>query len=323
MAPRGEMTLIVAGIGLAEGILNQQIFAVLILMILITTLAVPPLLTAMLKMKGAGTRKPVKGDTSVSMTWDFHSGEIADLVMETLLNDLRSDGFYIQIRNLHEGVSQARKDDISLSIKESKNIVTIETARDDMHFVKTAIYEVIMELHEAIRKLKNSSNPQAMKKDLLESDGKAHHGLLSYIRPECVSISLKGETKKEIIGELVDMLAAQGRLLDRDMVWRDVFEREEIISTGLDHGVAMPSAKSDGVTDLVVAMGIKKEGVDFGSMDGIKSRLFILEVSPKKISEPYIQFLAAIGSVLADKDLCEEIINAPSPEKAVELLRKH
>jgi Kef-type K+ transport system membrane component KefB/mannitol/fructose-specific phosphotransferase system IIA component (Ntr-type) len=323
MAPRGEMTLIVAGIGLAEGILGQQIFAVLILMILITNLAVPPLLTVMLKKKGTGTRKPVKGDSSVSMTWDFSSSEIADLVMERLLNDLRGDGFYIQARNLHEGISQARKDDISLSISENENIVSIETARDNMHFVKTAIYEVVVELYESIQKLKNSSNPQAMKRDLLESDGKTSHNLLSYVKPECTTVSLKGKTKEEIITELVDLLDAQGRILDRDMVLRDVLEREEILSTGLEHGVAIPGAKSDGVNDLIVAAGIRKEGADFGSMDKEKSRLVILVISPKKITEPHIQFLAAIGAVLADKNLCEEIIASSSPEKAVELLRNH
>ncbi|MDR0444565.1 MAG: cation:proton antiporter [Treponema sp.] len=323
MAPRGEMTLIVAGIGLAEGILSQQIFAVLILMILITTLAVPPLLTAMLKLKSPGTRKNVKGDTSAAMTWNFPTGEIADLVMDTLLNDLRDDGFYIQTRNLREGVSQARKDDISLSIHENENIVTIETSKDNMHFVKTAIYEVIAELYESVQKLKDSSDSEAMKKDLLESDGKHNHTLLSYIKPECTCISLKGKNKEEIITELVDMLAAQGRLLDRDMVWKDVLEREETISTGLEHGVAMPRAKSDGVDDLVVAVGIKKEGVDFGSMDAKKSRLFILEISPKRISEPHLQFLAAVSAVLADKDLCEDIINAASPEKVAEILRNH
>jgi Kef-type K+ transport system membrane component KefB/mannitol/fructose-specific phosphotransferase system IIA component (Ntr-type) len=323
MAPRGEMTLIVAGIGLAAGVLNQQIFAVLILMILITTLAVPPLLTAMLKMKGAGTRKQVKGDTSVSLTWDFPTSEIADLVMDTLLNDLRSDGFYIQVRNLHDGVSQARKDDISLSISENENFVTIDTSKDNMHFVKTAIYEVIVELYESIQKLKNTSESEVMKRDLLESDGKAHHSLLSYIKTECVSVNLEGETKKEIIAELVDLLDAHGKLLDRDLVWKDVLEREETVSTGLEHGVAIPGAKSDGVNDLVVAVGIKKGGVDFEAMDRQKSQLFILIISPKKISEPHIQFHATIGAVLSDKDLCEEIIAADSPEKVVDLLHNH
>ena len=323
MAPRGEMTLIMAGIGLTMGILNQQIFALLILMILITNLAAPSLLSAMLKKGGSGTRKPVKEENSASMTWEFFSGEVAALVINTLFDDLRSEGFYIQEMHLEEGHCQARKDDISLSIRKNKNIVTIETAETDMHFVKTAIYEVIVELHESNRRLIEYFDPQAMKKDLLDSNGGTSRNLLSYICPTCISLNLSGVTREEIITELVDILASRGRLLDRDMVLEDVLEREVVISTGMENGIALPHARTDGVADFEVAIGVKKEGVDFGSADGKKSRLFILAVSPKKVSGPHLQFIAAIATLLKDNNLCEDIINAAAPEKAMELLRNH
>jgi mannitol/fructose-specific phosphotransferase system IIA component (Ntr-type) len=222
--------------------------------------------------------------------------------------------------NIDEGLSQARKGDITLFIKEEEKILTIDTFEVDMPFVKTAVYEVIVELHEAIQKLKDSSNPQAMKKELSKMDDESHNELLLYITPECTSINLKGGTKEEIITELIDMLAAQGKLLDRDMVLRDVFEREQIMNTGMEHGIALPHARTDGVDELLVAMGIKKEGVDFGSMDGEKSRLFILMISPKKAAVPYLEFLAAVGSALHDDTALEMVINAHSPEMAVRLL---
>jgi Kef-type K+ transport system membrane component KefB/mannitol/fructose-specific phosphotransferase system IIA component (Ntr-type) len=322
MAPRGEMTLIIAGIGLAMGILSQQIFAVLILMILITTLVVPPFLNLMLKIPGSGTRKPVKNDDIESMTWNFHSGAVADLVLNTIFDELRKEGFYVQLINLDKGFCKARKDDISISIYENEDSVTIETAKTDMPFVKTVVFEVIMELYEAIQKLKDFSNPQKMKKELMESDGRTSSDLLSFIHHECISINLKGETKREIITELVDILAAQGKLLDRDMVLQDVLEREKIMSTGMSHSIALPHAKTDGVNDLEVAVGIKKEGVEFGSIGGQKSRLFILTVSPQKASVPHLQFLAAVGALLRDDDRCEEVINAESPEQVAELLHK-
>jgi fructose-specific phosphotransferase system IIA component len=322
MVPRGEVALIIAGIGLASGILDRRTFGVIIVMTLITTLIAPPLLSAALKLKGAGTRKSVKDDDASQAVWEFISGEIADLVVDTLLKDLKREGFYIQMMNIDDGLSQARKDDISLSITEEERRVTIETARTDMPFVKTAVYEVIVGLSDAMEKLKESSDPTAMKKELLDKGGRAGAGLLSLITPANVSIDLQGETKEAIITEMVDILAKQGKLLDRDLVLKDVFEREKIMSTGMQHGIALPHAKSDGINDLAVAVGVKKGGVDFESIDGEPSKLFILVASPRKVSGPHIQFLAAIGAVLKDDETRNAVINAPTREKAVELLRK-
>lgn len=322
MISRGEMVLILASIGLASGILNEQLFAVIILMTLVTTLAAPPLMSATFKIAGTGTRKAARGDNITSATWEFSSEEIAGMVIDTLLKDLHNEGFYIQAMSIDEGLSQARKGDISLFIKENGKVVTIDAFESDMPFVKTAVYEVIVELYEAIHQLKQSADPHAMKKELLEMEDESHRSLLSYINPECTVLDLQGETKEAIIVELVDILAARGKLCDRDAVLRDVWEREKTMNTGMEHGIALPHAKTDGVDDLVVAVGIKKAGVDFGAMDGEKSRIFILMISPKKAEVPYLEFLAAISSALHDEVAREAVINAPSPEMAVTLLRE-
>jgi mannitol/fructose-specific phosphotransferase system IIA component (Ntr-type) len=323
MIPRGELVLIIASVGLGAGIFNEQLFAVIVMMTLITILAAPPLMQAVFKMSGSGTRIPSREDDLVSVKWEFSSKEIADLVIDNLLKDLNNEGFYIQVMNIDEGLSQARKDEITLYITERENIVTIDTFESDMPFVKTAVYEVIVELHEAIHRLEESSVPLEMKKELLEleDENSSHNEMLAYINPGCISISLKGGTKKEVITELVDILAAKGKLLDRDMVLKDVLEREEIMNTGMDHGIALPHAKTDGVEEMAVAVGIKKEGIDFGALDGEKSRLFILMISPKRSTAPYLEFLAAVSAVLHDKSTREAVINAHSTELAAKLLR--
>jgi Kef-type K+ transport system membrane component KefB/mannitol/fructose-specific phosphotransferase system IIA component (Ntr-type) len=321
MVPRGEVALIIAGIGLAMGIINDQLFAVVILMTLITTLMAPPLLSASLKLAGSGTRSHVKGDDSSSMDWKFPSEIIADMVINKLLDDLRSEGFYIQMMNINEGLSQARKDDVVLSINENDNVVTIEAARADMPFVKRAIYEVVVELHESIRVLKESSTPQDMQKVLLDKSGRTREELLSLIKTECTSIALKGETKEEIIGEMVDMLSAQGMILNKEMVLKDIWEREGIMSTVMEHGIAMPHARTDGIDDLSVAVGIKKEGIDLKAEDGGKTWLFILSIAPKKNTSPYLEFLATIGTLLTDEPTRNAVHNAPTTEVAARLLR--
>ncbi|MDR2477802.1 MAG: cation:proton antiporter [Treponema sp.] len=322
MVPRGEVALIIAGIGLASGVLTNQLFSVIILMTLVTTLAAPPLLNLSLKINGQGTRKPVRDEDSVQAVWEFESDEIADLVVDILLKHLRTEGFYVQMMNIDDGLSQARKDDIALSITEEESTVTIETSKSDMPFVKTSVYEVILSLSDTIQKLKASSDPAEMKKDLLDKDARTSRNLLSLIDPSCVSLNLKADTKEGIITELVDILADSGKLLDRDLVLANVLEREKVMSTGMEHGIALPHGKTDGIADIAVAAGIKKEGINFGAMDNQPSRLFIMVVSPKKASGPHVQFLAAIGAVLQNEVLCQSVINASSVEEAVKILRK-
>ena len=223
--------------------------------------------------------------------------------------------------DIEEGLSQARKDDIVLTIMENENRLYIKTSSADMPFVKTAVYEVILRLSDLIEKLKKSSDPHVMKKELSGLDG-AREDVLSLVSAECICLDLKSQSKEEVITELVDLLAERGRLLDRDAALEAVFERERSISTGMENGIALPHGKTGGVGDIQVAVGIKKEGVDFGSIDGKKSQLFILVVSPKKHTGPHLQFLAAIGALLRDSAVREKVINARTQEEAAALLSR-
>jgi mannitol/fructose-specific phosphotransferase system IIA component (Ntr-type) len=185
------------------------------------------------------------------------------------------------------------------------------------------MYEVILELSDSLQKLKESANPEEMKKELMDSsDARTTKDILSLIEPESFTMELKGETKKEIITELVDILAVQNKLLDRDLVLADVFEREESMSTGMKYGIALPHGKTEGINDTAVAVGLKKAGINFDSMDGEPSRIFVLIVSPEKTTSPHVQFLAAISSILRDQATREAVINATTVDEAVGLLRK-
>ncbi len=321
MVPRGEVALIIAGIGITAGILSEQLFGVVIMMTLLTTLVAPPLLNFMLKWPGRGTRKEAKSADMVTLDWDFHSDEIADLVIDTLLKDLRAEGFYVQMMNIDDGLSQARKNDIALSITESEHKVTIETAPEDEAFVKTSMYEVILKLHDAIERLRESSNPESLKKELSEGAARSDKSLLKLIKKETVSTNLKGTTKVEIITELVDLLEKGGAIRDKETVINDVLAREKTMSTGMQHGIAIPHGKTEGIEAMSVAIGVKKEGIEFGSLDGKPSTLFIMVVSPKKDSGPHIQFLASIAYILKDKDLVERIHHAKKPEDVVKLIQ--
>ena len=325
MVPRGEVALILGGIGIASGILNQQLFSMVIMMTLITTLIAPPLLELSLKIQGRGTRKQVRDEDFSSTTWQFKSEEIANIVINWLLRDLRSEGFFIQTMYTDSGLSQARKDDIIFTIKrEGKNVV-VETTKTNERFIRTLVYEVIVELYGIIQSLKDTSSPLELKSETFSTQEtgkeKASYNIFTHLNPECISFDLKGETREEIITELVDLLSEKDGLIQRDWVIRDVLERERIMDTGMKYGLAIPHGRSDGVEHLAIAMGYKKEGLDFGSIDGELSKIFILLVSARKDPEPYTQLLADIATVFSDEDAREELLNAASPDQILEIFR--
>ncbi|HQC26080.1 MAG TPA: cation:proton antiporter, partial [Treponemataceae bacterium] len=263
MVPRGEVALIIAGIGLSAGILNQQMFGITVLMTLITTVLAAPLLNAALNIKGRGTRKEAKADTNVSLKWDFKNDEIADLVVDSLLKNLKDEGFYVQMMNIDDGISQARKNDIALSIIETESLVAIETSAEDAAFVKTSVYEVLLKLTESIENLTSGFDPVALKKEMAGASARMDPSLAKMLDKNTISINLEATTKDEILKELVLLATNSGHVIDWQLALKDVIAREKSMSTGMQKGIALPHAKTDGVIAPCIAIGIKKEGIDF------------------------------------------------------------
>lgn len=139
---------------------------------------------------------------------------------------------------------------------------------------------------------------------------------------ECVSVDLRSTTKEEVIRELVDLLGSRRMLDNVELCLADVFARERIMSTGMQHGVALPHAKTDGTSTLRAAVGISKRGIEFESVDGQPSRIFILVLSPKRIAGPHVRFLAAVGAILKHEDKRERLLGATTAEEVVSILRE-
>lgn len=326
MIPRGEVALIIAGIGLTAGILDEKLFGVVILMTLVTTLVAAPFLNFSLSLPGRGTRKETTTEDGITLSWDFGSDEIADLVVDMLLKNLRNEGFYVQMMNINEGISQARKGSTVLSIKEEENIVTIETSAEAEAFVKTSMYEMILGVIDLINNLKKGFDGIALKKDILDSDATdadSDNQFKKLIKPEVIIANSKAETKDDLLKEMVLLLSNTGNVRDWEMVLSDVLSREKIMSTGMEKGIAIPHAKSDGVIAPCVAVCVKKDGIDFGSIDKEPSKIFFMIVSPKKANSPHLQMLASISSIVRNKETLSKILEAKNSDEICKILKEN
>ncbi len=127
---------------------------------------------------------------------------------------------------------------------------------------------------------------------------------------EAVSLDLKGSNKSEILNELMDLLVASGQVRDRKAALKAIEEREAKMSTGMQNGLALPHAKCDAVDRLVAAIGIKRDGVDFDSVDKEPSRIFVMTLSPLNRTGPHIQFLAEIGRLISQPEIRQRVLSA-------------
>ncbi len=144
--------------------------------------------------------------------------------------------------------------------------------------------------------------------------------LLDILSADSTLVDLRGETKEDIIAELVDTLAVGDAISDRDKVLQAVLEREKIMSTGIGDGIAIPHGKSDAVEKLVAALGTQRRGVDFEALDGEPAYVFFLLVSPANVSGPHIKALARISRLLKNDDFKKKLIAAETAAEIIEII---
>ena len=140
--------------------------------------------------------------------------------------------------------------------------------------------------------------------------------LMEILSGKSVVVGLKGQNKREILEALVDVVD-ETKISDRQKVLEAVLQREEIMSTGIGHGIAIPHGKSEYVTELGGVLGIKREGVDFDSLDGKPTFIFFLLVSPMDVSGPHIKALARISRLLKGEAFRQRLIAAEDREAAI------
>jgi fructose-specific phosphotransferase system IIA component len=141
-----------------------------------------------------------------------------------------------------------------------------------------------------------------------------------YLDVELINLSLSGTKKKEVLWELVELLAKENKIDSKDEFYQAILEREEEGSTGLGHGVALPHGKSEAVNELAVAIGISPAGIDFDSLDKKPTKLFFMIADSTGYSENYLQIVSTLSSKLRKKALRKKLMAADSRQEIIEIM---
>ncbi|OVE73951.1 hypothetical protein BVX94_02205 [bacterium B17] len=323
MLPRGEVTLIIAGVGLASGHLSRELFGVVVLMTLLTTLVAPVIIGVLFDKPKSGLVKAVEDERKTRLSFAFPSGGIADLLLNKLRAAFSSEGFFVHSISRTGHMYQVRKDDVVIGFILDGNEIVFECAQSDVSFINTAMCEVLAELEITARELRkpvDSNSISSKIQDPCAGPGKGKRGSITrYITEKTIEPNLKSTTKPEIICELLGVLKKSGLLKDVDAAKKAVMLREEGMSTGMQHGIAIPHGRTDAVKHLVTVIGVSRDGVDFDAIDGELSYVFVLSLSPVSAAAPHMRYMSIISQVL-DQPMCQALRVCKSRKDMFKLL---
>jgi len=136
----------------------------------------------------------------------------------------------------------------------------------------------------------------------------------SLTRPELIYPQLPGSDRQAVLHAFADRLEGQGVVADAGELYDRLWEREQLGSTGIGHGVAIPHCKMNGLDGVVLAVGITPKPIDFGAVDGKPVRLFFLVISPSHAPAAHLQCLAAISKWVKAEQHVRGLLDLDDPQ---------
>lgn len=145
-----------------------------------------------------------------------------------------------------------------------------------------------------------------------------------FVCTSAICADLKADDKESVIAELVGRLVESDQVAadDRESILQSIMKREELGSTGIGKGVAVPHTKHPSVDRLVGTVGVSVEGVDFNSLDGEKVQLFFLLLSPPDRPGDHLRALENISKQLRDDTFCRFLKQSKTAEDIQQLLEE-
>ncbi|WP_295138210.1 fructose-specific PTS transporter subunit EIIC [uncultured Catenibacterium sp.] len=137
---------------------------------------------------------------------------------------------------------------------------------------------------------------------------------------EAIKIHGHASNKMDAIDQMVSLMYRQGNVSDKEAYKEAVIERENLSTTGMVDGIAIPHARTTAITKAGIAAMTLPEGVDYHSMDGQPTTLIFLIAAPDNGDNVHLQVLSELSTLLMDHDFCEDLKNAGTPEEFLSII---
>ncbi|HUY31500.1 MAG TPA: PTS sugar transporter subunit IIA [Pirellulales bacterium] len=143
-----------------------------------------------------------------------------------------------------------------------------------------------------------------------------------FVSREAIKGNLAAEDKEGVIREMAQALLGAGKIAASELesIVKAILKREELGSTGIGRGVAVPHTKHPSVERLIGAVAVSAKGVDFSSLDGEKVHLFFLLISPPDRPGDHLRALESVSRQLRDDTFCKFLKQARNADDVAQLL---
>ncbi len=146
--------------------------------------------------------------------------------------------------------------------------------------------------------------------------------IMDFLSEKNIIVNMKARNKTEVIEELGSLLVGSGYVADKKKIVQILLDREELGSTGIGQGIAIPHGKAETVKELTAAFGLSKAGVPFEALDGEPVYIFFLLVAPEGTAGAHLKALARISGLLKDKYIRKKLMSAQSTTDVVKVIQE-
>ena len=146
--------------------------------------------------------------------------------------------------------------------------------------------------------------------------------IIDLIDKKSVKLNLSSKDKQSVVNELVELVNNSGNLNDKNGYKEAILAREELSTTAIGEGVAIPHAKNKSVNKACLAAGISKEGIDYEAFDDSLSHLFFMIAAPDGANDTHLEVLSRLSTILMDESFRNDLINASSEDEFLNLINK-
>lgn len=138
-----------------------------------------------------------------------------------------------------------------------------------------------------------------------------------------INLNLQADSKQSALSQLVDLLVSEQAVSSKEGFLQDVYEREAQGQTGIGSSIAIPHGKSESVTKNAIAIGRTNTALEWESLDDQPVHIIILfAVKSEDQNDLHLKLLATVASSLAHEEVCEQLMQAQSPEEITNILQE-
>ena len=334
MVPRGEVALIIAGIGLSAGYLTQEIFGIGILMTLVTTVVAPPALVGLFAPKAKGVRHPKPSkDGSREVMFALANDDMAELVMAKILMEFRNEGFFVTCLSQEDQIWEIALDDIELSIRRHGHKIRFTCTPAEEAIVMTAWMEVASQMNDLARAIAKPIRKEDIEQMITNTEAakRGHEGVGRYLQGFVMLPGFKAASKQEAVEKMVAEIAKASphHVTDAAAAVAAVLRREESMPTGLDHGIAVPHGRDASVRGIAGAVAIVDNSgtaggciPDYETIDKSQVQIIVLTLANDQAQTPYLKLMSYISRALRAEDGADRLAACVSGDEMRRFFRE-